>query len=475
MSQQNYKLGVCVPYRNREEHLNKFLPKISNYLESKGIDYSIYFAHQADDKLFNRGTMKNIAAEWAFKEGCDYIVWHDIDMVPEDNSCDYSYPHNHPIHIATNISQMNYGLKYYEYFGGAVLFTKEQVYKTNGYSNNYWDWGMEDDDLFWRCVMEGYANEDYLSVDLHKQRYVKLNGDNSAIVYPYSPKLKNLTQNSHTFSILARIFQQPDKNPIYLIGDENKKYVEYPIMVLSGYDYGIHFNNSRAISFQFWDKNYKHNYMWLKRYDRQWSWITVSVDTESKEVSMYLNGKEANHLEGHGSKSPHSYFDELANYVSHLYIGVSNSLKDGNPRKYLKGDIAKFYVWNRSLTPYEVSNLHNTIPLDGNIVNVDFNNDYSDIYYVNTEYEKETIQIPNYIIPHRISGKFKCLPHEDLGLTKDGNWKQGKTTAKNEERYVLETQQGKSDYKNDGMNTLKYQLISVDDITSKAKMINVKL
>ena len=39
-------------------------------------------------------------------------------------------------------------LKYQEYFGGAVVFTKEQVEATNGYSNDYWDWGMEDDDLF---------------------------------------------------------------------------------------------------------------------------------------------------------------------------------------------------------------------------------------------------------------------------------------------------------------------------------------
>ena len=37
-------------------------------------------------------------------------------------------------------------------------FFKEQVEKTNGYSNDYWDWGMEDDDLFWRCYLEGYCD-----------------------------------------------------------------------------------------------------------------------------------------------------------------------------------------------------------------------------------------------------------------------------------------------------------------------------
>ena len=146
------KLGVCVPYRNREEHMNVFVPHISKFLEERGIEHTIYLAHQNDEKLFNRGLMKNIAAKYAFDDGCDYIVWHDIDMVPEDDSCDYSYPEENPQHIAVRISQSDYALKYYEYFGGAVLFTKEQVYKTNGYSNDYWDWGMENDDLFLRCV-----------------------------------------------------------------------------------------------------------------------------------------------------------------------------------------------------------------------------------------------------------------------------------------------------------------------------------
>jgi hypothetical protein len=36
------KLGVCVPYRNRELHLNEFVPKVSKYLKEKGIDFHMY-------------------------------------------------------------------------------------------------------------------------------------------------------------------------------------------------------------------------------------------------------------------------------------------------------------------------------------------------------------------------------------------------------------------------------------------------
>ena len=70
------KLGVCVPYRNRETHLAEFSPRVHKFLTEQGIEHKIYFAHQCDDKLFNRGKMKNIAAKTAFDDGCDYIVWH---------------------------------------------------------------------------------------------------------------------------------------------------------------------------------------------------------------------------------------------------------------------------------------------------------------------------------------------------------------------------------------------------------------
>jgi hypothetical protein len=478
------KLGVCVPYRNREAHLKEFVPRVGKYLEEQGIEYCMYFGHQTDDKLFNRGAMKNIAAEQAFKDGCDYIVWHDIDMVPEEG-CDYSFPKDNPRHIATQISQMNYELKYEEYFGGAILFSKEQVLKTNGYSNDYWDWGMEDDDLFWRCVLEGYANDTYLDFDGTNRGYLRFNGKDSHVEIPTSRKLRNVTTREHTVSILVRAEQQEEKVPIYLIGDEERRFVEYPIFRRPGYDWGLSYNNSRAYTAQLWNSEGEHLYQWMKRYENIWSWVTLVVD--ENKIHFYMNGKESDARWGTGTASPQYFQGHLKRYGNTpFYLGTTTSVGDTDVSKWFKGDIADLKVWNRALSKEEVETLHTTPTNDGLTLHYDFKdglvmdktNNGSDGIIYNCEYLTDDIKIPHTTVPHRVPGKMFCLEHEDEGLVEEGGsmkWKKGETTARNERRYIRQMQQGEWDYESDGMNSLKYDLVSIEEIAPKAKMINVKL
>ena len=478
------KLGVCVPYRNRESHLIEFIPRIGEYLEEQGIEYCMYFAHQTDDKLFNRGAMKNIAAKHAFEDGCDYIVWHDIDMIPEEG-CDYSFPKDNPIHIATNISQMNYELKYEEYFGGAILFSKEQVEKTNGYSNDYWDWGMEDDDLFWRCNLEGYVDNRYMDFEGTKRDYLSFNGKNSYVQIPCTRKLRNLTSRSHTISVLVRAHQQEEKVPIWLVGDTERRFCEYPILRRPGFDYGLSYNNSRAYTAQLWNNQKDHLYQWMKRYENQWTWITLVVDDNN--IHLYMNGKESDSRWGTGTPSPQHFEGMLKRYGNvDYYLGTTTSVNDDDISKWFKGDIADLKMWDRALTSYEVSQLSNNPTNDGLSLHYDFkdglvldktNNGNDGISY-NCEINSDEIEIPYTAVPHRIPGRLKCLPHEDEGLINVGGvdkWAKGETTARNERRFVHQMQQGKWDYKSDGINSVKYELVGIKEITPTAKMINVKL
>ena len=469
------KLGVCVPYRNREAHLAEFVPSVGKYLEDRGIDYCMYFGHQKDDLLFNRGAMKNIAAKFAFEDGCDYIVWHDIDMIPEEGGgADYSYPEEHPVHIATSISQMNYKLKYFEYFGGAVLFTKEQVEKTNGYSNEYWDWGSEDDDLFWRCYLEGLADVKMGGVDFDAE-YVSFSGQDSYIKIPDLPR--NFSSLSHTIQITCRAFQQLDKVNMYLIGDKNRQYVEYPIVCIPGYDYGINFNNSKALDVQFWNTFNQHNYMWCKKYDQQWSTLTITFDTYSSEARMFLNGKEIDAELGQGSPSPHGWTGRLKRYGDlPLYLGISPSVGREDPRKFFKGDIREVKLWNRTLTPWEVyrsfSNWREN--LNDCFFWLAGSKSSQPVDRINVETKTGDVDIVDSILPFRKEGRFKCLPHKDEGIV-GGRFVKGKPSADNESRYQTKMQQGKIDYKNDGIKQVKYTLLGVEEIAPKAKMINVTL
>ena len=471
-----HKLGVCIPYRDREIHMHEFIPRTGKYLKSKGIDFQMYFIHQVDDKLFNRGATKNIGAKIALEDGCDYVCFHDIDMIPEaDGGADYSYPGKYPRHIATNISQMDYGLKYHEYFGGAVLFSKKHLEGTNGYSNDYWDWGMEDDDLFWRCHLEGLTNVTYLKAENNKdQKFARFNGDTSKIKIPFHTKLRGLTSGDHSISILVRNQHQNHKTGIFLIGDADIKYIEHPIFRIPGYDYGLSFNNSRAISMTYWNNFNKHHYMWIKRYADQWSWVTATFDKYSKLSHLYLNGNEIDSKAGYGSPSPLKWDSNLKSYgLQDIYLGHTPSFPD-KLHGYFKGDIAKVYAWNRCLTPGEVLSLNRVVPEGSKVLDLDFNNPKVKYEATDVEMLKEDVVIPNSIIPHRINGRFRCLPHKDEGLV-DGKWAKGETTARNEKRYVTQMQQGKINYKEDGIKQLKYEVVDEEIFTPWAKMINIKL
>jgi len=147
MDQQLHKLAVVIPYRDREENLKVSLPAITAYLQKQNILHTIYVVEQEDGKTFNRGMIRNIGFLQADMDH-DYFVFHDVDMVPQNT--DYSYE-SIPTHLAVAASQFNYGLPYEGYFGGVVMFTREDFMRINGYSNLYVGWGGEDDDILYRC------------------------------------------------------------------------------------------------------------------------------------------------------------------------------------------------------------------------------------------------------------------------------------------------------------------------------------
>ncbi|WP_457743405.1 galactosyltransferase-related protein [Sulfurimonas sp.] len=153
ITRKNKKLTLIIPYRNREEHLKIFLPTIEKILQEQSIDYEIIIAEQDDTNFFNKAKLMNIAALHADKAS-DYFVFHDVDSIP--HNVNYKYC-NHTVRLFNYIKRDS---EYEEYpqtvFGGAILIPKNIFFEINGFANNYWQWGKEDDDFLLRHLFKGY-------------------------------------------------------------------------------------------------------------------------------------------------------------------------------------------------------------------------------------------------------------------------------------------------------------------------------
>jgi hypothetical protein len=142
--------AIVVPYRKREEHLSAFIPHYK-YLFP---DVDIYIIEQSDLNGFNRGKLLNVGGV-LLKDKYSYIALHDVDMLVVKSTADYSFPNN-PTHLATRCSQFQYKMPYAEYFGGVLLIKTDDFIKSNGFSNEFYHWGIEDDDFRQQLLNKGF-------------------------------------------------------------------------------------------------------------------------------------------------------------------------------------------------------------------------------------------------------------------------------------------------------------------------------
>lgn len=140
------KLLIVIPYRDRKHHLDKLLSYLTLVLQDQAIThYKIVSVEQTPDKLFNRGMLCNIGF-LQYSDYCDYVCFHDVDMIC--SPIDYGY-FPYPKCLLSKRSRI--GNVTEKYFSGVVTFPREYFLHINGYSNEYWGWGCEDDDLVERC------------------------------------------------------------------------------------------------------------------------------------------------------------------------------------------------------------------------------------------------------------------------------------------------------------------------------------
>jgi hypothetical protein len=275
----NHKLGIIVPYRNRYEQLQKFKVAIKKYLNQKNIDYELIIVEQDSARTFNRGKLLNVGFIYAKKLKCDYVVFHDIDMLPINVNYSYS---DIPIHLATNLLGTG-GFKrivFDEYFGGVTLFPNDYFESINGYSNNYWGWGYEDTDLLYRCVTSKIPlDSKEIEISSGGNAALRFNGVNS---YVKSKNIINLRDNVTIFISFC-----PDE----LVLNQWKSEDIMAAFAIQGYDFRICYNSYSRYTFEIFDDSRDVIYIDSNIITNYKTNICVTIDNVNKKIKVYQDGQ----------------------------------------------------------------------------------------------------------------------------------------------------------------------------------------
>ncbi|XP_067676419.1 beta-1,4-N-acetylgalactosaminyltransferase bre-4-like [Haliotis asinina] len=146
------RLAIIIPFRDREENLKVLLNNLHRVLQKQQAEYAIFVVEQETGTPFNRGLIKNIGyVEASALCHFDCFTFHDVDLVTESEKNTY-WCGPRAVHHARKLDIWNYRQLQDKLFGGVLTFNETFFSTINGYSNLFFMWGAEDDDLFDRML-----------------------------------------------------------------------------------------------------------------------------------------------------------------------------------------------------------------------------------------------------------------------------------------------------------------------------------
>ena len=280
LNMNDNSVSLIVAYRDpgdgsRRSQLNIFLEQMQILLKDK-TNYHIYIIEQENDRddysslsdeykqddskmaKFNLGRLKNIGFQIANRDNKDrenhYYILSDVDLIPSMELLPkyLEYPKN-PIHLANMGTRYNLDGKNEYFLGGVLSINSEDFTKSNGYPNNFWGWGGEDDVLSSRLRLKNINIEkpkesvidleemtwDEKNIILKQNKYKEMQKweksckDNNILYEKYKKHCKNIT-NRDTYkkngiNNIKKLFSITDRNDndnvshikVYLNIDEN--------------------------------------------------------------------------------------------------------------------------------------------------------------------------------------------------------------------------------------------------------------
>ncbi|KAL0281041.1 UNVERIFIED_CONTAM: hypothetical protein PYX00_002156 [Menopon gallinae] len=150
-----HSVAIIIPYMDRWRHLTTLLNYLHPFLKRQRIRHKIYVVEQYGNETFNKGSIMNAGFIEAMKDEIYHcFIFHDVDLIPENDQNMYSCPQM-PRHLSVAVNELKYMLPYPELVGGVLAIRPEHYFKVNGYSNFFWGWGGEDDDMAYRLSQSG--------------------------------------------------------------------------------------------------------------------------------------------------------------------------------------------------------------------------------------------------------------------------------------------------------------------------------
>jgi len=481
---QDKKLSIIVPYSDRKEQMYTFIGHMEYFLKDK-VNYEIHFIEQKDaDVYFNYGKLCNIGFDIT-ADTSDYYVFQDIDLLPKQDNCDYTYTH-YPTHLATNLKP------YANWIGGSFKITKEDFIKVNGFSNDYWGGIFHWEDFLFRLNKHNllpvkrfftknvYKPHRLIDVDeinkfSKKTVYPFISDQNNCAIIKANKKTDYLFEDSFTISMDIWINDNQSTNGC-IIGKQ-------------GYDMGIFVMKNQAIAVQIWgDDNQLYN-IWFehKNYTNQWINLALKVDMDYRKASLFVDGK----LVG-WSELPDTLMDFRG---KDLWIG-SMAFRD-----CFEGKISNLLCFDYALNDSEIEKIY----VDGyktddivntnfeSIIDITFSKKFGDFYVDESKsksharlistglhnqiYSEEITLSYETNMPEQSLGRFEVMEGEEkfskLGVynwvDKDGNF------VENESIFFYEIANNTLNTDNFGLNTLSYDLYETEQLKDNIFLHSIKI
>lgn len=158
LSSQGEIMGLIAVVKNRPLQYAVFVEAMSTYLRMIGVRHQILVVEAENNtQSFNRARMFNAGvAEMlgSSLEAPSYFCFHDVDHIPaQPDIVDYGYPGPMvAVHVSERVQAYGWKLVYKEIMGGILCMSRGAFEAVNGFSNNFWGWGGEDDEMFARLT-----------------------------------------------------------------------------------------------------------------------------------------------------------------------------------------------------------------------------------------------------------------------------------------------------------------------------------